>query len=454
MNWDAVGAFGCPTPETTPNIDKLASEGIRFNHGHITIAVCQPSRSCMLTGLYPHNSGGEGFFHLRYENISLLPCELQEAGYTAGILGKLDHSSPYIDLGWDMSYDMDDLGHGRNPSLYRKYAADFMKDAVKAGKPFFLMANSHDPHRPFYGNDDPKWYNNENQSKAAIPSKVFTPEEVTVPGFLEDLPEVRLEISEDYSSVRRCDDTVGEILDELGKQGLKDNTLVVFLSDNGMAFPFAKTNCYLNSTRTPMIARWPKVIQNNIIDEEHFLAGVDLMPTFLEAAGITTDIAFDGTSFLPVLQGKEQNREFVFTQFNQTAAKRNYPMRCIQNSQFGYIFNPWSDGKKIFKNESMAGRTFHAMEHAAETDLQIAERVELFLHRVPEEFYDFKNDPDARNNLIDSPDYAEQIATLQNKLEQKMMETGDPMLTAFQNRKCRKNIDSFMENFANEIGGS
>ena len=102
------------------------------------------------------------------------------------------------------------------------------------------------------------------------PSRTFDPEEVVIPEFLPDLPDVRLEIAEYYNSVRRCDDTVGRLLDVLDEAGVAENTLIMFLSDNGMAFPFAKTNCYLNSTRTPFLARWPAVIQAGRVDTEPF----------------------------------------------------------------------------------------------------------------------------------------------------------------------------------------
>lgn len=433
MNWDAVGAFGCPDAGTTPHIDQLAAEGIRFHHGHVNIAVCWPSRSAIMTGRYPHRSGGEGFFNLRKPNVPILPALLRAHGYQVGILGKYGHSTPYADFQWDAVYDQADLGQGRNPSIYRQRAADFVSQSKSSGKPFCLMLNSHDPHRPFYGNDVAAWYQGDNA--ATIPSRVFAPDEVTTPGFLTDLPEVRHEISEYYSSVRRCDDTVGETLAMLREQGLEDNTIVLFLSDNGMAFPFAKTNCYLNSTRTPWIMRWPAVIQPGAIDREHFVTGIDILPTLLDAADIDAPEGIDGQSFLPVLRGETQaGRELAFTQFHQTAGKNNYPMRCVQSRQFGYIFNPWSDGERVFKNESQAGRTFNAMQAAAERDPDIAARVALFLYRVTEEFYDFANDPNALNNLIDDPAYQDAINALRAELEHWMEQTADPALECFRHR--------------------
>jgi len=438
MNWDAVGAFGCPTEGTTPNIDRLAVGGLRFNHGHVTIAVCQPSRSAMMTGRYPHRSGGEGFYHLRFERVPILPNLLKGAGYSVGILGKQGHSTPYADFKWDMAYDQAELGMGRNPEVYYGHARDFVQGAVDANKPFFLMANSHDPHRPFYGNDREEWYS-QTDPPAVPPSP--------------DIPEIRVEIAEYYSSVRRCDDTVGRLLDMLDETGTTNDTLVLFLSDNGMAFPFAKTNCYLNSTRTPLLARWPGVIQYGRVDDEHFASGIDFMPTILDVAGIDAPDGMDGRSFLPVLRGeKQEGRELVFTQFHQTSARRNFPMRCVQNKRFGYIFNPWSDGEREFRNESQAGRSWKAMEEAAENDPQIAARNRLFSYRILEEFYDFENDPDALHNLIEDPKYASEIEKLRDALELWMAEVNDVALDAFVNRGSRRALMNMMTVVDQEIG--
>ncbi|MAX27707.1 MAG: hypothetical protein CMJ19_24700 [Phycisphaeraceae bacterium] len=432
MNCDTVGAFGCPIAGTTPNLDQLAAEGMCFDHAHVAIAVCQPSRSAMMTGCYPHITGGEGFYNLRHPDIPILPALLRDAGYDVGILGKVGHSTPYADFQWDTCYDLQALGHGRNPSVYAKYFETFINQATDADRPFFMMLNSHDPHRAFYGNDPAQWY--EDAIPAVKPSRVFTPDESFVPGFLPDLPEVRLEISEYLSSVRRCDDTVGAVMQVLKQTGQLDNTLILFLSDNGMAFPFAKTNCYLHSTHTPLIARYPKSQVSGKRDTEHFVSGIDLMPTILDAAGVDVPGHVNGKTFLPLLKGEKQDgREKVFTQFHQTAGRRNYPMRCVQNKRFGYIFNAWSDGKAEFRNESMSGRTFNAMAEAAVNDPAIKARVDLFVHRVPEELYDFENDPDALNNLIDDPQYQNVREELRSQLRQWMIQTNDPALAFFEN---------------------
>jgi N-sulfoglucosamine sulfohydrolase len=444
MNWNAPGCFGGRTPEITPNIDRLASKGVRFEHAHITIAVCQPSRSVLMTGRYPHRNGAEGFGPIN-KSVPTLQEQLHKAGYLQGILGKVKHLAPPEKFKWDMIEDYQDLGCGRNPELYYQYAGDFFRQAAGRKQPFFLMANSHDPHRPFHGSAQ------EQKSFAKVlkdipaPSRVYKGEEIEVPGFLPDLPDVRKEIAQYYSSVRRCDDTVGAVLRALRESGQAENTLIMFLSDNGMALPFAKTNCYLHSTRTPWIAAWPDRIKPGVVDKQHFISGIDFMPTALDASGISAPGGMDGTSFLPVLMGKQQpERDKVFTQFHQTSGRNRYPMRCVQTRRFGYIFNPWSDGERVFKNESQSGLTFNAMKAAAQKNESIAGRVKLFQYRVIEEFYDFKNDPDGLNNLIDDPSYKEQIDKLRSELQDWMEKTGDPALNSFENRNSPAVLKKFM----------
>ncbi|MEV0390192.1 sulfatase-like hydrolase/transferase [Nonomuraea sp. NPDC050643] len=145
---------------------------------------------------------------------------------------------------------MRELGMGRDPQAYGEASRQFMDEAAAQGRPWFLMANAHDPHRPYSGNQDElDRFPAEARAMYPAPSKVFGPADDVgdVPGFLPGLPEVAREY---LSSSRRCDDVVAEVLHALDAAGAADDTLVVFLPDNGIAVPFAKANCYLQSSRT------------------------------------------------------------------------------------------------------------------------------------------------------------------------------------------------------------
>ncbi|MBN1419578.1 MAG: sulfatase [Planctomycetes bacterium] len=431
MNDDTPGVCGGKIPEVTPTIDRLASEGMRFTRAHVTCAVCQPSRQTLMTGRYPHRFGALGFEPID-PKVTTLQEILHGAGYATGILGKVGHLAPRSKFPWDLAVDAGDLGIGRDPALYERHARAFFAKARADGKPFFLMANSHDPHRPFSGSAAERNAFRGRLDRVPKPSRTYAPAEVAVPGFLPDIPDVRREVAEYASSARRCDDTVAAVLRALRESGLEGETLVMFLSDNGMAFPFAKTNCYLHSTRTPWIVRWPGRVKPGALDETHFISGIDFLPTILEAAGLAAPEGIDGRSFLPLLSGRAQaGRDRVYTVFYKTSADVAYPMRCVQDGRFGYIFNAWADGKTRFRNESQSGLTMRAMQKAGESDPGIAGRVRLFLYRVPEELYDFSADPDALRNLAGHPPFRDDLARRRADLLGWMERTGDPILPAF-----------------------
>jgi len=438
MNWDSVGVYGCKVKNTSPHIDKLAASSLRFNNAHVNIAVCQPCRNTLNSARYPHNNV-QGFQQMASNKYPTLPHILKEAGYQVGILGKVPHSTPYMGFEWHMEHDQNELGFGRNPEKYFAYVKKFMADAKKAGKPFYMMANAHDPHRPFH-RENPK------ETRFPLPSKLYTPKEIIVPGFLPDIPEVRLEISEYYSSVRRADDVVGKLLQALKESGLEDNTIVVFLSDHGIAVPFAKTNCYYHSTKTPLMIKWPGVTKAGAVDSEHLVGTIDFMPTILEGLGFAIPSGIDGRSYFPVLKGEKQaDRDVLYTQFHETSGRRRFSMRAIVTHNYTYIFNPWSDKKRKFRNESMVGRTFKAMAKEGKKNEELQKRVNLFSYRVVEELYATKKDPDALKNLIDNPEYKTEVEQLRQKLENHLLKTRDPAAAALQQHDDAAALKVFME---------
>jgi N-sulfoglucosamine sulfohydrolase len=436
LNYDSVGCFGGKVPGLTPNLDAFASEGMRFENAHVTVAICQPSRGVLATGLYGHNSGIMGFMHTD-RDIPTIMETLRDGGYLTAVLGKVNHSTPKANYKWDFVHDQNELGNGRDPALYYRYCKEFLTICQHEKKPFYLMVNSHDPHRPFHIPGKPI-------KGAKEPSKTYKPDEVAVPGFVPDLPGVRKELSYYLNSVRRLDDTFGKTMQALKESGFDKNTLVMFISDNGIAIPFAKCNTYLASTRTPWIVRWPGVVKEGNIDRQHFISGIDFLPTVLEAVGLSIPKGLDGFSFLPLLKGKRQSgRDKVFTQIDMKAGGDAVPMRCVQDKHFGYIFSPWSDGKFYYRNNN-EGLTMKAMIEAAKTNPDVAQRVKMFRYRVPEELYDLKNDPDCLNNLVDNAGFEDQRKKMQNQLHDWMRRTGDPLLAAFENRSSPKNLKSIL----------
>ncbi|QTN32621.1 sulfatase [Akkermansiaceae bacterium] len=425
MNRDSVGAFGCTIEGITPNIDKLAAEGTAFDRGFVNIAICMPCRAVWMTGRYPHRSGALGFDRIK-PDVPSLPEALKQGGYYNALFGKEIHVVPSRHAAFDLIRTERELRSGRDPQAYAAAMRDAIGAAKEAGKPFFIMANAHDPHRPFSGSKG-------DYKDVPEASRRITPDEVVVPGFLPDLPDIRTELADYFTSVRRADDVVGAILAELDKAGLTGNTLVIFLSDHGMPLPFAKTNCYLASTATPWIVRWPGHAEPGARDGDHFVSGIDIAPTFLAAAGLENLAGADGSSILPILEGKAQpERNKAFTSINAPYSGKPFPMRAVNDGESLYIWNGWADGKAYFQNESMSGLTYKAMKAAAKSDPAIAARVKLYDNRVPQELYDLRTDPDCLRNLIGES--SEKAASLTKALQQQMKATNDPQLENFQSQ--------------------
>lgn len=431
MDGNTPGSFGGPL-DATPHLDRLAAAGMTFHRGHVPAAVCQPSRSALMTGLWPHRNGAEGFEPID-DGIGVVTDLLKGAGYKVGILGKVGHIQPVERFGWDMAADMRQLGLGRNPEAYGSRAEEFISGAAKERRPWFLMANAHDPHRPFHGSEAERGlWSDEERSEYPEPSRVFSAEEVEVPGFLPDIPGVRAEYAQYLSSSRRCDDVVGAVLAALERTGAADRTLVVFLSDNGMAFPFAKANCYLRSTLTPLIVRWPGVTTPGSSNEEAFVNTLDLFPTFCDAAGTPVPEGIDGKSLTPLLTGRQEpGREEVFTVFHETSAKQRFEMRCVQDTRYGYIWNGWADGATQYLAENMWGLSWPAIVEAATDDGAVAQRAEFYLTRAPEELYDLAADPDCLTNLAADPALAPVLARKRHTLAAWMAGTADPLAAHF-----------------------
>jgi N-sulfoglucosamine sulfohydrolase len=434
MSADSIGAFGCKLPETTPNIDRLARQGLRFRHAHVQVGNCMPSRNVMWSGRYPHNNGVEGFYQVKDPGYPVLVDLMKDAGYFTAIRHKVSHSTPYHPYDWDLVLDTLPDGtkaHVKDPVSYGVSARRGIQAAKEADKPFCLLINIADPHKPFHAEGK----RGETIPDPHTPSRVFKPEQPPIPGFLFEDPVVSKELAHYYSSVRRADDGVGHILQALEESGRADHTLVMFLSDHGMPLPFAKTQVYHHSTHTPLIFRWPGVTEPESVDDQHMVSAVDFLPTLLDVLDLPHPEGLDGRSFAPLLKGETQDDRWnVIKEYNENAGGSRDPMRAVQTKQLLYIFNPWSNGQRVMATATSGTPTYRRMAELAETDERIAARHDLYQHRVVEELYDVENDPDCLVNLIDQPDRQQELAGLRDALQAWMVETGDHMLDVFRQR--------------------
>lgn len=431
MNADSAGHMGSKLG-ATPNLDAFAATAFVFEQAHVTVPICQPGRSAFMTGRVPHRNGALGFNPIRTD-VPTLVQQLQAQGYYAAVIEKHSHMKPDSMFPWELKLS----GAGKNPALMREHMGQCLAAAKEAGKPFFINANITDPHRPFPGGE-PK----PNKKKAATPvdadTKLYRPEEVTVPAFLEDIPDVRAEVASYFSGVARGDRSFGSILAALKASGQEDNTLVVVLSDHGMSFPFSKASVYRNGTCSPLLFRWPGLKQPGR-DKTNLVSSVDLLPTVLEILQAPPLAGVDGRSLVPLIRGESQpDRDYVVTHVNTVSSGKSFPQRCIRTKDHAYMWHGWVDGTTLFKVEAMSGLTFNALAKAAESDPRIHDRIEQYHHGVNEQFFDLATDPDERKNVIADAANRQTLDRLRSLLLKHMERTDDPELANFRAALARK----------------
>lgn len=441
MDYSTLNVNGCPVKNLTPNMDRLAREGILFQRAHLNSAVCQPSRQSLMTGLHTHRNGTLGFVPVSKEIPNLSEILMSKGWHTASYNKGRDYES----FQWSHFVGgYGTKGFGRKADLFVADASADMDKAKAEGKPFLINVATSDPHRVFAGSTDEanllaemkkKYPKADAEGNCFFPpfKKVCSPEEAWVPPYLPDLPEVREEWAQYYNTVYRADETLGRILQLIDEKGETQNTMVIFYSDNGASFPTSKQNCYPYSTLTPLIIRWPGVVKPGSVDARHFVSTMDIMPTLLEIAGIESPKNLDGRSFLPLLRGEsQQERDSIYTTQNYiTPGVQVYPMRAIHTATYTYIFNAWSNGTEKFSGECHSGLTMKAIEKAAATDEKIRKRMNHLLFREKEELYDIVKDPWCLNNLAQDPEQSEILAGLKKQMERQMISTSDPLLPSF-----------------------
>ena len=450
MNCDSVGAFGCPVRGTTPNIDTLAADGIQFNHAHVHASSCVPSRNIVMTGRFLYNSKIEGFYAVptSLHANPTMPGWLRANGYFTMIINKESHSTPYYPFdAWDIDFKQKGIeGNSRHPDNFYRYTKEGIEAAQAAGKPFFYNVNINDPHLALYNWSPKKGPGLNRQDIDNRPSRIYGPDEIVVPGFLPDTPLVRQELAAYYSTVRRADDSVAKVIQALRDTGTYDSTIIVFFSDHGMPFPFAKTAIWYHSTHTPLIVRWPGMTKGGVVDDEHVLGTVDIFPTLVEGVGGKSPEGLDGRSFLDLLKGKKQKgREYVYTMYEENVGGNRQPMRSVISKTHGYIFSPWSDGERTFATATRGMASTKEIARLAEAgDKAMQKRYDLFMHSIPEQFFDYANDPDALNDLFANPEYSKVIEQYRRQMVTFMKRSSDPLLDILENRHNAEIVQGYL----------
>lgn len=443
MSADSLGAFGCTLEGTSPNIDAFARESLKFNRAHVQVGNCMPGRNIMWSGMFSHANGVEGFVQNRSADYVVL-CDLaKSAGYFAGIRGKVSHSTPYHPYAWDADLGTDESGkkfHVKDPIGYGISTRKGIELAKQANKPFCLMINISDPHKPFYAQGK----KGETVDDPHRPSRIFSASEVPVPGFIPEDDLIRKELAHYYSSVRRADDCFAEIMKALNESDRAEDTFVMFFSDHGMPLPFAKTQLYHHSTHTPLIVRWPGVTEPGGVDDHHMVSAVDFLPTLLDIMQHEhpQPARLHGRSFAPLIRGGTQSdRDHVVLQYNENSGRNRHPMRGIHTRKYLYLYNAWSNGERKFATATTGTVTYRQMVKRAASEPAIRERLRLFDHRVLEELYDIELDPNCLHNLVGDPEFQKTKLELRGQLARELAQMDDPLhplLADFDNSSLRE----------------
>ena len=321
--WGVYGSVDCKTP----NIDRLASEGMRFDRVYCSVAMCAPFRQELYSGRSPWRTGTLSNHSTSRPDTQSIPHYLKPLGYRVALVGK-SHVGPKARYPFEYFPGNQKKSQDPNPGCLND-ARKFMDSCAQEGKPFCLFIASDDSHGPFTTGD-----------RAA-----YDAESLTIPPYWLDTPVLRRELVKYYAEIANFDQLVGQMREELDKRGLWGNTIFMICSEQGTQLPFAKWSCYDNGLRSGLIVRWAGVTRPGSVAEE-LVSIADITPTLVEAAGGRLKPGdCDGKSFLKMLEGKAQVlHSHVFGAFSNCniigSRQRIYPIRVIRNKSFTLIYNP------------------------------------------------------------------------------------------------------------------
>ncbi|MEM7316042.1 MAG: sulfatase, partial [Planctomycetota bacterium] len=331
VSWNDYGCYGNEHART-PNIDKLAAGGIRFDQAFLTASSCSPSRASIVTGRYPHNNGKAAELHLPIAaNLPWFPELLRESGYYTALSGK-NHMKVDDKLGTGgaprgKAFDLIDGGRTQGNSGGHANWLKITKERPK-DKPFFFWFAAYDAHRGW--DADRQWREKQYGDK-------HLGDQVQVPPFLVSDADTKDDLASYYNEVTRFDHYIGQVVEELRRQGELDNTLIFVLADNGRPFPRAKTRLHDSGMKTALVAHWPKGIADTGTSKS-LVSVIDLAPTILIAADVSLPETLQGVVLQPVFRDRSTSvRKFAFSEHNWHDYEAHG--RSVRDGQFLYLKN-------------------------------------------------------------------------------------------------------------------
>ncbi|MDB4584251.1 sulfatase [Draconibacterium sp.] len=415
LAWDDLGCYGHPTIQT-PNIDKLASNGMRFDNAFLTASSCSPSRSSIITGKYPHQTSAEQLhWPLPADQVTFVE-KLKEAGYWTGQAGKWhlgdavkDRFDKIMEVpvgGFQLKED-GTMVTTTNESGCEDWVA--ILNSRDKNKPFFLWLAAVDPHRDY---------------KSGIIQNPHSLDKIIVPPYIPDTKEVREDLALYYDEISRLDSFVGDFINELERQQLSENTLVLFISDNGRPFPRDKTTLYDGGIKTPWIVRWPGKAEFGS-ESNSLVSSVDIAPTFLKLAGVAEHNQFEGKDFSGILVNpKNKIRTSIYAEDHWHDFEDF--SRAVRTEKYKYIRNFYPDLPNTPSADALRSPTFRTMQKLKNEGKLSQEQMTCFIAPRPkEELYDIESDPFERDNLAENAEFTEILDELREEMYRIRTETND-----------------------------
>ncbi len=412
VSWNDYGCYGNEGVRT-PHIDALAANGIKFTNAYLTASSCSPSRSSIITGRYPHNTGKAAELHLAIaDHLPWIPELLQYEGYYTALSGK--NHMKREDGSHEEFWDHEDGGKEPGNRGGEAFWVDVTRNRPD-DQPFFFWFASTDAHRQWDADED--W-------KPELYGPMTELSEVTVPPFLIDSPETRQDLASYYNEIVRFDYFIGEVVEELERQEILEETLILVLADNGRPFPRAKTRLHDSGMKTALIAHWPDGISDPGTCDS-LVSVIDFAPTFLEMAEAEPNETFQGVSLLPLFQNTESEvRQYVFSEHNW----HDYEAlaRSVRTKEWLYLENYRPESAWQGPADSVRSPSFsQLLEGKKDRSLNEAQQ-DVFLAPRPEaELYRLTDDPHQLENLVDQKELAGVRRALSGILKIWRTETGD-----------------------------
>ncbi len=400
----------------TPNIDRLANQGLVFNRAYLAESMCQPCRAELYTGQYPMTNGCAWNHSASRPDVTSMPHHLGKLGYRVGLAGKV-HVKPA------KAFPFEKVG-GFDPNCVRSPTRNHDLDATykfmtrDPTQPFCLVVALVEPHVPWVMGD----------------ASQYPPKKLKLPPNIADTPKTREDFGSYLAEITYMDGQVGELLGTLEKAGLADDTLVLFTSEQGSQFPGNKWTTWDTGVHTALIARWPgKVPVGKRTDA--IVQYADVMPTLVELAdGKPSNHKYDGSSFLSVLTGKKQtHRQYAFGLHNNIPEGPPYPTRTVTDGEYRYIRNLTPN--ELYIEKHLMGQIGGSAKHNPYWPTWMREAwanphtyrlVKRYMSRPAEQLYHTKADPYEMTNLANDPAQAKVKARLSAELDKWMASQGDP----------------------------